>query len=143
MKKELLIIFLSVAFLSSCSYVSETAKVIWGSSTRALENARDEAAAASFRCDIGECFDAVVSLTEEDEDGKGKYFDLFLKNKKRNILVLMKVSGVTDTTEVGVFFEDGGVKNTRIEVVSLSPRAQRVSSKRIFDSLLTQFSKIQ
>ena len=40
----------------------ETAKVMWGSSTRALEKARENSLVKTYRCELNDCFDAVLSL---------------------------------------------------------------------------------
>lgn len=45
-----------------CSHVSETAKVLWGSSTKALEKTRDQATVKTFQCDRDKCMDAIVEL---------------------------------------------------------------------------------
>ncbi len=40
----------------------ETLQVLWGSSTRALEDVRAEAVSQTYPCPFNECFDAVLSL---------------------------------------------------------------------------------
>lgn len=40
----------------------ETLKVLWGSSTRALEEARGEAISQSYSCRFDDCFNAIVGL---------------------------------------------------------------------------------
>ena len=40
----------------------ETLRVLWGSSTRALEEARAEAVTQTYPCHFNECFDAVLGL---------------------------------------------------------------------------------
>lgn len=40
----------------------ETLRVLWGSSTRALEEARVEAVSQTYPCPFNECFDAVLGL---------------------------------------------------------------------------------
>ncbi len=57
-------VLLSLCCCVGCARLVETAKVIWGSSTRALEAARSEAITKSFRCRVSECFDAVIQLTK-------------------------------------------------------------------------------
>ncbi|MCA9406903.1 MAG: hypothetical protein KC684_10220 [Candidatus Omnitrophica bacterium] len=52
--------------LGGCSPL-EMVKTIWGSSTRALENARVDAITQSFECGIDECFDAVLALKRDDK----------------------------------------------------------------------------
>ena len=72
MKKRLNILWLAV-ILVGCAPIQETAKtvwgssqetakVMWGSSTRALEKARANAIIKTYRCELNDCFDAVLSL---------------------------------------------------------------------------------
>ena len=49
-----------------CAQITETAKVIWGSSTRALENARVDAIEKTYRCSYDDCYDSVLTLTRKD-----------------------------------------------------------------------------
>jgi hypothetical protein len=50
-----------------CSQVKETVKVLWGSSTRALEKARDTASRKTFSCERDKCMDAVVELVRANQ----------------------------------------------------------------------------
>ena len=43
----------------------EVTKTVWGSSTRALEKARVNAASKTYSCPLTACFDAVIALTRE------------------------------------------------------------------------------
>ncbi len=52
--------------ITGCARLVETAKVIWGSSTRALEEARSEAFSKTFRCSVDECFNSVIKLTQTE-----------------------------------------------------------------------------
>ena len=53
---------ISNLILSGCAIISEPFKVLWGSSTRALENARDEAMTKTYHCDFDTCYDAVLEI---------------------------------------------------------------------------------
>ncbi len=44
---------------------NETAKEMWGSSTRALEKARANSIIKTYRCELNDCFDAVLSLARK------------------------------------------------------------------------------
>ena len=66
-------ICLIVVCSAGCSCLKKTAlnvieapKIIWGSSTRALEQARDRAVSRSFECRFEECFDAVIKMTSAE-----------------------------------------------------------------------------
>ncbi len=152
------ICFFSIIF-SSCAFVTEVSKTIWGSSTRALENARVEAISQSFRCSVNECFDAVLMIagqekeekvkaddSEEGEEKKEtvvkKRFDVFIQNRAKRHIVVMGVVGNVNTTEVGIFLDeiDDGV--VKIDISSLSTSAKRKVAKAIFDKLTLQFKKV-
>jgi hypothetical protein len=127
--------------------LTETAKSVWGSSTKALEAARVDAPSRSFLCDLEACMDVVVGLTVEDltqDPPRMKTFSLFSQNRRKGIIVLMDVPGMINTTEVGVFFDplsDGdGVK---IDVSSRSTHAEQSASDILFAELESRFSVIE
>lgn len=66
MKNSRTLIIFFVAALSGCGSVQETAKVVWGSSTKALEEARANAAVKTFNCSYAQCFDAVLSYVNAE-----------------------------------------------------------------------------
>jgi len=77
------IIGISVLFLVGCSaikatpnFVTETVKTIWGSSTRALENARVDAISKSYRCSLDDCFESVLLLAGNKKVYAQSYNDL-------------------------------------------------------------------
>lgn len=144
--KKRVFIFLSAGcFISGtagCASVLDIPKKIWGSSTRALEAARSDASAKVFTCTPDACFDAVVAMTVDDLKAappRGRMLDLFLKDIRRRRLVLMKVPGAVDTTEVGVFFTVLDKDRTRVEVSSLSTNAKLTAASLIFAELARIF----
>ena len=52
--------------VTGCASIKETAKVMWGSSTRALEEARADGISKTYHCQFDECFDAVLSLARTE-----------------------------------------------------------------------------
>jgi len=166
--RTLTIVAVAAILLSGCASVKEFAKSVWGSSTRALEEARSEAEGKTFRCSLDECFDAVLVLTEKEivkpvvaedqeteEDQELLYvekldamvevspLDLFIKDRKRSLLVVMGVPGSVDTTEVGIFFDPQADGNVRVEVSSLSTNAKQITAKMVFSKLLESFPEVQ
>ena len=114
MKKRncgIMILCIIVLTAVGCAHVRESAvesvvefsKSLWGSSTRALENARSEALVKTFQCTVDECFDAVIHLTqtvapepvfenddpdaEKDEDAQeveeGENLDVFIRKSDK------------------------------------------------------------
>lgn len=146
-RTKIWLLFLLLPLLASCGTVTETAKAIWGSSTKALEAARVDAPSRTFRCDRDACMDVVAGMTVEDLDQdppRLKSFSLFSQNRRTGVLVLMDVPGMINTTEVGVFFdplpEEGGVK---VDVASLSSHAEQNASDILFAELAQQFPVIE
>lgn len=164
--KKLLVLF-SLFLLSGCAAMQEDAKILWGSSTQALEEDRPNAVRKTFSCVPSECFELVLKFanaetgemvepsktaieTEFDPSyganvkpvlQKGKNFDVFLKDRKKNVIVVMGVPDHVNTTEVGVFFTpvEGG---TMVEVTSLSTGAKVKTSEMIFNELVRNFKDI-
>ncbi len=112
-----------------CSHLQEKAKVVWGSSTKALEEARINGERHSFPCTVQMCFDqAVVAV-------RGVSYDIFINNPTHHVLVVMGVPGSIKTTEVGIFFEVIDDNETLVQVASLSHRARRVVAATVFEHL--------
>lgn len=125
-----------------CSQVAETGKSIWGSSTAALEQARVNALRRTYVCALDECFDAVLSLANNEEALKPqteKLFDVFLKDRRKAHIVVMGIAGNVDTTEVGIFFDDMGQDTIRIEISSSSSSAKAKAARAVFEELDLRF----
>lgn len=113
--------------MMGCSPVIELAKSIWGSSTRALEKARSDAVKQTFSCTRDKCFDDIVDFAQVSlsaEDLEKKNYEVFIKDRKRGLIVVMDVPGCTDTTEVGIFLTDLAPSGVTIEISSLSENAK-------------------
>lgn len=161
-----LLFFLVISF-GGCAQITETVKVIWGSSTRALENARVDAISKTYRCSFNDCFDEVLTLAraekikiiEEDDDGKDddekedyevvvessstEFFYVFIKNREKRHLVVMDIAGNVDTTEVGIFFAQPTLTTVKVEISSLSSSAKRKVAQAVFDQLDLRFSDVK
>ncbi len=131
------ILLLSVVCLcSSCALVNtivgvpvELAKTIWGSSTRALEQARDRAVTKTYKKPYWDCVRSSVDVV-----GK-KGWVIFKKDEIKGYMVVMGVPGCVNTTEIGIFFVDLPDHQTRIEVSSLSTNAKRKVARILFHGL--------
>lgn len=166
--KNHLYLFLSLLLLIGCSHIAEPFKVIWGSSTRALEEARVDGISQSFTCTFDECFDAVLKLgrsvpladlgypesaasaqsmpsfsLEEDtrliDDG---VFDVFIKDRIKGHIIVMGVRGNVNSTEVGIFFTRPEKGTIKIDISSLSDTAKRKVAGAVFKALDQQFKRI-
>ena len=155
-KMNIILLFCFLLSVLGCAQITETAKVIWGSSTRALEDARVDAISKTYRCSFNDCYDAVLSLArnqetrddQEDSDSVVKavdnnYFDIFINNRKKRHIVVIGIKGNVDTTEVGIFFSQPNLTTVNIEVTSLSSSAKRRVAQIVFDGLDLRFSESQ
>ncbi len=125
-------IFLAIIVLlaaAGCGHVSEFSKTIWGSSTRALEEARVNGIVKTYDCPVNRCYDEVIKIIEETE------YTLFIDNKRKATIVVMGIPGSVNTTEVGIFFSDISDAQTKIYVSSLSSNAKRTVAHTIFPEL--------
>ncbi len=111
----------------------EIPKSIWGSSTKALEEYRSTAMVKDYPCALDSCFDDILNIASEFE------LDIFIKERRRKLIVLMGFEGVTNTTEVGIFLTPITDVQTKLEVVSLSSSAQRIATELIFSQLDDKF----
>jgi len=142
--------------------VKETAKVIWGSSTKALEDARVDAIEKTYRCSYDACFDSVLTLTRkkttrregykitgkliedaENEEEDVGVFDVFINDRVKKHIVVMGIEGNVDTTAVGIFFSQPSLTTVKLEVSSLSGNAKRRIAEAIFDQLDSHFSTVE
>ena len=122
-----------LCFCSSCTTVFdntvEFGKTVWGSSTRALERARDRAISRTYDKPYWDCVRSAIDII-----GKKKWV-MFKKDEIKGCLVVMGVKGCVNTTEIGVFFEELSDNQTRIEVSSLSTNAKRKVAQGLFHAL--------
>ena len=117
---------------SSCSLVDsgqEFAKTLWGSSTRALERARDNAMTKTYDKPYWDCVHDAITVVRQ------KKWVIFKKDEIKGYMVLMGIKGAVNTTEVGVFFDELSDSQTRIEISSLSTNAKRKVAKALFHGL--------
>jgi len=141
--KYLLALFLVVILSWGCSPLKELSKTIWGSSTRALEQAKKTALLKTFPCSVDVCFEKTLELTRPkanpnpDAPPDKPILELFLKDKKKYHLVVIGVPGSVDTTEVGIFFESVSESETLVQISSLSTNAKVKAAEIVFAHLAT------
>lgn len=141
--KKNLILIVSLSLLTcGCGFVMETAKTIWGSSTRALEQARGAAIEKSYLCGFDDCFDVLLTMDRNSADTgpkTEKFYEVFLKNRRRGVIVVMGILGNVDTTEVGIFLTPVDDYTVSIEVTSLSTSAKEKVAGAVFGELGKHF----
>ncbi len=165
----LLLISLMCSSLS-CETIAEPFKTAWGSSTRALEEARIDALNKTYECEFDDCFNAVLSLERSKEvthkavdqkppdeqtpasilsekpappAGDTTGFQVFIKDRIKAVIVVMGIYGNIDTTEVGIFFSRYTRNSFKVEISSLSDSAKRKVAAMVFEKLDKQFQEVK
>jgi len=131
-----ILIFAVICLCSSCATVNkvgdntvELGKTIWGSSTRALERARDKAITKTYDKPYWDCVRSSKAVMTKNK------WVIFKKDETKGYMVVMGVKGCVNTTEIGVFFVELSDHQTRIEISSLSTNAKRKVSQGLFHGL--------
>ncbi len=135
LRQKITIIIFVLLGTSGCAKIMEPFRVIWGSSTRALEEARDQAISKTYGCDFDACYDAVLEIVKE------RKYVLFVNERLKKRLVVMGIPGNVDTTEVGIFFRELKKSQVQIEVSSLSSSAKERIAKAVLDGLDKKFEE--
>ena len=123
-----IVVIFSLSFLG-CAKIKEIPKVLWGSSTKALDEARHQGVSKNYNCNIELCFEDILELAKKED------LEIYIKDHKRWLIVVMGIQDNIETTEVGLFFSALSSKETKIEVVSLSDSAQKTAATMFFKSL--------
>ncbi len=116
-------------FLGGCAQTVETVKVVWGSSTRSLEEARADAVREDFPMAYDACFREVLQIAGTEK------WEIFIKDKKQGTIVVLGIPGNVDTTEVGIFLDKAGASRTKVEISSLSSSAKLKAADILFEEL--------
>lgn len=136
---RLIIMAVMGLWLGGCVVIDggvELTKTVWGSSTRALEQARAEAITKTYDKGYWDVLRSAVEFSQK------KGYVIFKKNEIKGYMVLMGIKGSVNTTEVGVFFVELGDSRTRVEVSSLSTNAKRIVAKALFHGLDIAFGLV-
>ena len=141
-----------VLMMSGCAKTQEFGRVVWGTSTTALERTRVEADVVTYQCAFEDCFQAVLSLARNedieesmsiDSNVSSGVFDVFLKDWVKSHIIVMGIAGQIDTTEVGVFFVRQSKEQTRLEIASRSSGAKRKVTAAVLKELDMRFNRVQ
>jgi len=133
---RLILILAILGLCSSCAFwdhpvdnTVEIGKTIWGSSTRALEAARDKAITKTYDKSYWDTVRSTIAVIEK------RKWVIFKKDEIKGYIVVMGVKGAVNTTEIGVFFDELSDTQTRIEISSLSTNAKRKVAHGLFHGL--------
>lgn len=119
-------ILLIIVIVSGCARISETSKVIAGTSTRALYEARASGKSQIFNLDLKTCYDKTILML------KKKKAYIYLHSLKEKRIVAMNFKGFNNTTEVGIFFSEINPSSTKLEISCLSTPLLEYASQEIF-----------
>ena len=146
MNKKPFLFLILILFGAGCSNLIsnlfESPKIIWGSSTKELQEARVRAVSKVYKCSFDQCYDAVLSLAineEELEPFTKKLYEVFLKDPIKGIVVVMGIKGNIDTTEVGIFLTELEDNMLEIDIASSSSSAKRKAVDIVFNELDVRF----
>ncbi len=122
----------------------EMGRTVWGSSIRALDEARVDAFKKTYSCQFDQCFDAVLALDRQGVKVPNlkETFNVFIKDRVRSVIVAIGIYGQVDTTEVGIFFKRIDEGKYSIEVSSLSTTAKEKVAFLVFSQLSKQFNEV-
>lgn len=134
---------IAALFLAGCSPL-EMGRTVWGSSIRALDEARGDAFKKVYGCEFDACFDAVLSLDRKNSPKKEikDNYVVFLQDRVRSVIIVMGVVGQVDTTEVGIFFTRLEDDKYRVEISSLSTTAKEKVAFLVFSELSKHFNEV-
>jgi hypothetical protein len=122
-----LCILSSVIFISSCSILKENIKGLFGVSVVALEESRVNAIKKTFSRDY-------TGLYTEALDGL-KSIGVYIYTQDIKKKLIAGYVSDTDTTPVGIFFQEIDKNNTQVEVSSPSTAAKEFISNKLFLTL--------
>ena len=118
---------LLTASLIGCAMLKESAKEFVGVSTKVLAEKRKNAIKKTFTYDFNTCYDKVKNILKRI----GCY--IYAEDVK-NKMIAFYVSE-SDTTDVGIFFEEIDANNTWVEVSSPSTYAKEFIADTVFKAL--------
>ncbi len=112
---------------TGCAAITEGTRGFLGISTRSLEKARKSAIVKELPYDY---FTSYTKILDALKSTRSRLYEQDVKNH----MIALYVSE-SDTTAVGVFFEEIGQNNTRIEISSPSTYAREFIAAKIFELL--------
>jgi hypothetical protein len=110
-----LVLTLFLAFFAGgCANLSFDAGAFAGVEIKDLEKARAKGKEKVFRISYDAAFDRMMGIIKSND------LTAYQSNRKKGYIVVMGFPRQTDTTRVGMFFDDLGDGTTRITLSSLS-----------------------
>ena len=76
--------------------------------------------------------DGVLNTQPTEDEG---FFDIFIQDRIKGMIIVYGIEGNVNTTEVGIFFSSISSKTTKIEVTSLSSSAKEKIAEYVFNYL--------
>ena len=139
MRSKRFLVFVTMLALAGggCARVSETARVVWGSSTRALEEARADAISKTYQCSYEDCYKEALKIVKLEK------LEVFIADRVKGHMVVMGIKGAVNTTEVGIFFSPVDENKLKVEITSLSTNAKKKMAAILFPRLAAVYAEVQ
>jgi hypothetical protein len=118
---------LVLGFLSGCATMKECAKGLAGVSTKILEDQRSNAIKKQYSLKYSDCY----AKSRKALLAAGAY--IYSEDTRKRLIAAYLSE--TDTTPVGVFFEQADADNTRVEVSSPSIYAKELIAEKLDKAL--------
>lgn len=124
-----------VILISGCTTLEKVASEALGTSTRTVEETRQDAIKEIFRFDFNTCYEKSKEILKDINT-------YIYAQKKEEKLIAVFVTEV-DTTPVGVFFKEIDANNTQVEVSSPSGYAKELIATKLFARLTMALNPIE
>ncbi len=133
----LILLIFALIILTGCARISETTKLVMGTSVTDLYNAKDKGRSQIFEYDYPSCYKRVFLILK-----KMKAY-IYLHSMEKHRIVAMEFQDFNNTTEVGIFFSEVSSKRTKVEISCLSHSVLEGVSEKIFSALKEEKNEIQ
>ena len=127
--------FSVIILISGCTTLEKGARELMGTSTRTVEETRQDAIKEIFRFDFNTCYEKSKEILKDINT-------YIYAQKKEEKLIAVFVTEV-DTTPVGVFFKEIDANNTQVEVSSPSGYAKELIATKLFSRLTMALNPIE
>ncbi len=149
MNKAVLLLFSLTLMVSGCASARQFGKALAGVSTKELESVRSQGVSRDFNCDYFTAYEKVLEALkkplgaqgEKNQEQDAGRFYIYEKVVARHLIA--GYVSETDTTPVGIFFDEIDKNNTRITVASESTFARDFVAENLFERIKTETKKVE
>ncbi|MDD5594985.1 MAG: hypothetical protein PHY94_01950 [Candidatus Omnitrophica bacterium] len=135
MLKFFILTLVFIISMSGCTTLEKGARELLGTSTRTVEETRQDAIKEIFRFDFNTCYEKSKEILKD--------INTYIYAQKKNEKLIAVFVSETDTTPVGVFFKEIDANNTQVEVSSPSSYAKELVATKLFARLTMLLNPIE